>query len=369
MSVLTDEMKKFFYETYKENSLIISKDAPEAELLNKAQSVILSDPGNLSAMNIFRPYLTTTQNQRYLAQAVPANSKNACVILGAGDTLFQLLSQGIMDITALERNDLQILSYILRAASLDGLSNSEFEDFLLDFTGNHFLSKELFEKVKMHFDQKYETEKKFWTKFLTLNPVEDIKEYYIKGGLEQSDLYFARYALPYLSKKSKYYAVRERLKQAKIKVELSDAFDYLLNCTKQFDYIDITNILLLSFQLDYESNPVKFKDCVKKLRFIYDHCLKTGGTFVMDYMFGVTVKDLKSNNTKIPIEKPNDPLKLEAYNYVVENVQYNKLVNANIFEALSEEFDLETFEVQSTSTPATLMTGPSDTVVLSHKLK
>lgn len=369
MSVLKDKMMEYFFENFKENSLIISKDAPEAALLHKAQSVILSEPGVLSDTYFFRPYLTTTQNQRYLAKAVPAKAKDACVILGAGDTLFQLLSQGILDITAIERNDLQILSYLLRASALDSLSNNEFEDFLLDFTGNKFLSEELFLKVKDHFGEKFGTEKEFWSKFLALNPVEDIKEYYIKGGLEQSDLYAARYALPYLSKKSKYYDVREKLKQAKIKIELSDAFDYLLNCTRQFDYIDITNILLLSFQLDYESDPAKFKDCVKKIRFIYDNCLRTGGTFVMDYMFGVTVRDLKSDDIKIPIDNPKDSLEHMVYDYTVENVKHAKFVNASIFEALSEEFDLETFEVQSTPTPATFMSGPSDTVVLSHKLK
>lgn len=122
---------------------------PGGKLFAKAQEILLSDDDKYYAS---KPYMSTTQNQRYLTKILTKNAQNVCVILGAGDTIFQLASQGIKNIVALEINDLQEAVFKLRKAALFTLSNTEFENFLLDIESKDFLSKEILEKVKEGFN-------------------------------------------------------------------------------------------------------------------------------------------------------------------------------------------------------------------------
>lgn len=127
----------------------IKEEMPGGKLFAKAQEILLSDDDKYYAS---KPYMSTTQNQRYLTKVLPKNAQNVCVILGAGDTIFQLASQGIKNIVALEINDLQEAVFKLRKAALFTLSNTEFENFLLDIESKDFLSKEILEKVKEGFN-------------------------------------------------------------------------------------------------------------------------------------------------------------------------------------------------------------------------
>lgn len=160
------------------------KKLPGGELLVKAQELLLSDDIE-DYPN--KPYLVTTQNQRYLAEVLPKNAQKVCVILGAGDTIFQLVSQGIKEIVALEINDVQEVVFKLRKAALLTLSNTEFENFLIDMESKDFLSEEILEKVEKGFmndDGGYV----FWYDFLKFNEKEEMCEYFFKGGLDHTDL-------------------------------------------------------------------------------------------------------------------------------------------------------------------------------------
>ena len=361
------DLVDFLANNFTNGIIKMKKDAPEAKYLEKAQNVILSDLTGEEYHSFYKPYFTTTQNQRYLTQAVPAKAKSACVILGAGDTTFQLLSQGIKDITALENNDLQILTYYLRLAAIKGLSNSEFEDFLLDCNGINFLSLENFNKVKEYFDSDKIVERDFWEKFLQLNPIEDIKSSYIKGGLEQNDLFFVRYALPYLSKKGKYYALRDKIAQAKLQIQLTDAIEYLMSSEDKFDYIDITNILLTMFQNEYDCNPEKFNECVEKLKLIYEKKLNSVGTFVMDYVFGMSKKEMERVIDISALVNKEFLRELDPLERLKKKQEFVKAINATIFNKLNQEFSIDTFEVQSSKISVTSLDGACDTVVLARK--
>ena len=62
--------------------------------------------------------------------------------------------------------------------------------------------------------------------------------------------------LPFLRNKPGYYDLRTKLEKADIQIHIQDALEYLKqNPTQQFDYIDITNILLFIYQLQCEDKP------------------------------------------------------------------------------------------------------------------
>lgn len=325
------------------------KKLPGGELLVKAQELLLSDDIE-DYPN--KPYLVTTQNQRYLAEVLPKNAQKVCVILGAGDTIFQLVSQGIKEIVALEINDVQEVVFKLRKAALLTLSNTEFENFLIDMESKDFLSEEILEKVEKGFmndDGGYV----FWYDFLKFNEKEEMCEYFFKGGLDHTDLYKCRYALPYLKRRGLYNRVQQNLPETNLQIIVKDAVEYLTETTELFDFIDITNILMFVYQVQCKDDQGKFCELVKELRIIYDKNVKSGGTMVLDYMFSITPKELDASESKVT---NNDIFALKT-----------ESMYKNIYRALKEEFDnLETLQISSSCT-AVPLTGSTDTVLYVRK--
>lgn len=325
------------------------KKLPGGELLVKAQELLLSDDIE-DYPN--KPYLVTTQNQRYLAEVLPKNAQKVCVILGAGDTIFQLVSQGIKEIVALEINDVQEVVFKLRKAALLTLSNTEFENFLIDMESKDFLSEEILEKVEKGFmndDGGYV----FWYDFLKFNEKEEMCEYFFKGGLNHADLYKCRYALPYLKRRGLYNRVQQNLAKTDLQIVVKDAFEYFTDTNELFEFIDITNILMFVYQVQCKDDQVKFRELVKELRSIYDKNVKPGGTMVLDYMFSITPRELESSESKVT---DNDVFALKT-----------ETMYKSIYRALKEEFDnLEILQISSSCT-AVPLTGSTDTVLYVKK--
>lgn len=326
------------------------KKLPGGELLVKAQELLLSD--DIEDYHN-KPYLVTTQNQRYLAEVLPKNAQKVCVILGAGDTIFQLVSQGIKEIVALEINDVQEVVFKLRKAALLTLSNTEFENFLIDMESKDFLSEEILEKVEKGFmndDGGYV----FWYAFLKFNEKEEMCKYFFKGGLNHdADLCKCRYALPYLKRRGLYNRVQQNLAKTDLQIIVKDAVEYLTDTNELFEFIDITNILMFVYQVQCKDDQVKFRELVKELRIIYNKNVKPGGTMVLDYMFSITPRELESSKSKVT---DNDVFALKT-----------ETMYKDIYRALKEEFDdLETLQISSSCT-AVPLTGSTDTVLYVKK--
>lgn len=88
----------------------IKEDSREVKLFLDAQELINND-GFLPNIHVQKPFVSTTQNQQYLDETIENNVEKASIILGAGDTLFELVSCGVKNITAIEMNKFQILVY------------------------------------------------------------------------------------------------------------------------------------------------------------------------------------------------------------------------------------------------------------------
>ena len=323
---------------------------PGGELFAKAQEILLSDDDEYY---VCKPYIATTQNQRYLLEVVPKHAKRVCVVLGAGDTIFQLASKGIKDIVAVEINDLQTVIFKLRKAALFTLTNTEFENFLLDLESKDFLSEEILEKVKRGFMEDEEKEMNFWDVFLELNLKEEIVEYFIKGGLEHADLYKRRYALPYLKRSGVYDLASKNLKESNLRIEVEDALEFFNKTTEMFDFIDITNILMFIYQIKCNNDQEKFEKVIKVLERIYKKNLKPGGTMVLDYMFSISPKELETSKSKIKDGSSIARKTEELYK--------------NVYNALKKTFNtLETLQVTACCTPIPLR-GDIDTVIYVRK--
>lgn len=338
---MPNELRQIVMSNLKQNSVKVRRDMLGAELLNKAQNVIVFDE------YMSKPYLTTTQNQRYLTNKVPKNAKSACVILGAGDTIFQLISQDIEKIVALDTNNLQECIFRLRKAAIMTLSNEEFEAFLLDIHNKRFLSQEVYQTVKEGFLKSEEAYKNFWEIFLKLNPKEDITGHFIKGGVEQSDIYRIRYALPYIKRKSVYYSLRDKIEKCTIEVRIEDVYDYFReNPGVSFDYIDITNTLLFT----YQNNLDEFPKIIALLRAIYENNLKINGTFVLDYMFGTELKNLECWQSQPLTDKD----------------EFIKKIYSETYRMLNKVFDLKVQSVEACC-PAVSLKGNHDSVIFVTK--
>ena len=129
MSLRTIFHKELMDEFLKNNQTI-KKGMPGYDLFVKAEKIMdlyaISNDAYLE-----KPYLISTQNQNYLNVSLPEHANSACIILSPGDTLLELVSRNVKNIVAIDTNDLQVLIFKLRLASLLTLSHNDFCKFLL----------------------------------------------------------------------------------------------------------------------------------------------------------------------------------------------------------------------------------------------
>ncbi len=342
--------KNKLLDEYLSSVLFIKKDMPGIDLFLKMQNVINKDGLDLEINNV-KPFLSTTENQRYLDKTLDKGAQSAFIILGSGDTLFELASRGIKDITAAEINELQILIAKLRLASIKTLSARDYEGFLINSTSKKFLSKDVFKTVS----EALEDEEAFniWTNLFEANPNEDIKAHMAKK-VEDSfgNLQSLKYGIPYLKRKTSFYKAREVLENADIKIVVGDAIEYLLTHeSEHFDYMDITNILLFYYQMKCDNDKRKFLGSLAKLHAIYEKNLNQGGVFTLDYQFGSDVTSFDE-----ALEKSKKEKNIISYK--------TNQIYKTIFEGLSQFFDLEITTVERVIHG---LDKPYDTVIYTRK--
>lgn len=326
-----------FMEMFKDDIAFYPRYMPGADILLKAQNVINRD-GIDPDVYIDKPFLFTTQNQHYLEKTLPKEVNNAFVILGTGDTLFELVARDIKNITALENNDLQMLVFKLRLAAFKTLSAIDYERFLLDSGSHKFLSYDVFKTVKEALDD--EADINTWDILLSRNPKEDLMYHLFK--VIDYDLNANKSLITYLRSKKGYYAVREKLEKASINIVFGDALEYLeKNPEIKYDYIDITNILLFIFQILCNSNPNQFAMVVNRLKKIFEANLNPNGVMVLDYWFNHTLENL---GVGFEIKNANGLTSSDIYK--------------SIYDALNSGFDLEMFNIKARE---------EDTVFLTRK--
>ena len=296
-------------------SRLLTRSTPGFKQIEKAQNIITRD-GMDTDVYYDKPYLLTTRNQRYLDTTLPNGADSAFTILSAGDTIFELVSRGVNHIVTVDVNDLQPLVFKLRKAAIMTLKPSQFEQFLIDSKGYRFMAQDVYKDVREAFDKSDESTINFWDNIIDINPQDDLRQYLFKGI--GGDISKTRMCLPFLRNKPGYYDLRTKLEKADIQIHIQDALEYLKqNPTQQFDYIDITNILLFIYQLQCEDKPEKYNEVLKQLRTIYDTNLNNGGVFVIDYLFAVGLQDLE----QISEENPDKRKVQEIYKLTLEKLR------------------------------------------------
>lgn len=332
-------MKKLV-EQLENSAILLNKNDPVFNYLNVASNIMIFD--NYEK----KPYLNTTENEQYMRNLINPNMSKAFVVMGGGDPIFQLLAHNIIDIDAVEINEMQNLIFSLKKAAFKTLNNSEYENFLIDRHSIKFLSKEVFNYVKDGFSKDEDIEKKFWSLFLEKADIEEIKQYFFKGGIECSPIDIARKNLLFIKKKNLYYKIRENIEKAKITIKNEDAVEYLTKTNEKYDYIDITNILLFIYQ---QQSKQQFIEYIKSLKTIYKNNLNNNGVLVLDYMFGIISDQLLKQNLET---NPNKKFQIEIY--------------IEIYKILCEYFSINMTNVEATPN-ATVLTGFSDVVVYTKK--
>lgn len=298
---------------------------------------------------LLKPYLCGNENQSHIQGLIKPEYENACVVASSGNTVFEVVRNGITDITAVDVNELQILIFKLRLASALALNNVEFERFLLDLNFKGFLSFETYEKLIKRRIKDVDTAN-FWSELLKFFPNQVIATSFVKGGLERTDIYNCKRMLPWLKNGGNYNAMRRNLMKAKIEIQICDIIEYLLRHPNlEFDYIDFSNILLYIYQEGTEQNYKKVSEALDNIKRIFEKNLKNGGTFAIDYMFGINKHDLLASNIKL---NSNQRLLRDLY--------------FKVYNELSKEFPLETIEIAKAG-QATPLNGSTDMILVARK--
>ncbi len=355
---MTKEEQKcinMIYDMLQNNIRKISKNSAGADLIMKAQSIILDED---RAGIVDCPYLFPTHNHKYLNTALTDAIKKAFIILSSGDTLFELLLRGIKDITAVDRNDLQVLTYKLKIAAFKTLSAKDFEKFMINPYNTWFMHKDIAKRVTEALKND-EVAYNFWNTIF-INPPEDLAFNFFGGVL--GDDFKLKQSLTYLHNKPSFYELRDLIEKSNIKIEKSDAFNYLLTHPQEkFDYIDFNNILLFVFQLACECDLNKFQMVLEDMKDIYNKNLNVNGTMVLDYMFGTDVHDFERANRGRKLVYVNGRTISDLYKYSFEYFQKN--------------FGATSFSVSPLMPPDAIFGTPigdvdiiDDTVVLTRKL-
>lgn len=298
---------------------------------------------------MLKPYLCGNENQNHIQKLIKPLYESACLVASSGNSVFEVVRNGITNITAVDINELQMLIFKLRLASVLSLNNVDFEKFIVDLRTRGFLSAETFEKIIKKRMNDFEAAD-FWSEFLKLFPPQLIATNYVKGGLERTDIYNCKRMMPWLKNGGNYNAMRRNLMKAKIEFQICDIIEFLLkNPDRKFDYIDFSNILLYIYQEDTEQDYKKISEALDNIKRIFERNLKDGGTFAIDYMFGTSINDLKNPNLKLT---PNQQMLHELY--------------FKVYEQLSREFSLEALEVPKAG-QATPLEAATDVVLVARK--
>ena len=324
----------------------LDKNDPRNIYISMIQEILMTDRYDI------KPYLNTTQNQEYMRRLIRENMNDAFVVLGGGDPIFQLLLNDVCNITAADNNEMQKLVFLLKKAAIKTLNLSDYEKFLIDREGIYFLSNDIFKYVADGFSKEESIERDVWeTLFSILNdkqilPGEELKNCLFKGGVDGCSIEYARDCLQFIRKNRLYNKVRENLEKANITITNGDFAEIILDegSDFQYDYIDLTNILLFVYQSLGETS---FKEYMEKLTKIYNSKLRKDGVMVFDYLFGIDIEDLEGDI------KTSDFFK-SIYYLTTKNLQ--------------QTFDIETFKVDATPHVSTL-TGKNDTIIYKRKTK
>lgn len=309
---------------------IVQKDNPALDEIGRAQEII----NNSSEDHMLyrgRPYMLSTQNQRYLQQTVPENAQSAFVILSPGDTTFELILKDLKRIVAVDTNDMQQMVFKLRWASILTLNAKDFDSFTVNSRHDRFMNQEVYNHVRPAI--KEEKVQCFWDHVLSVNDRQELKENFFKNA--NDDLFAIKQSLSFLRNKSTYYDLRNKLEQnPDVITPIVDAIQFFDdNPDVKFDYIDITNILLFIYQMECNNDIDLFRQKIIKLRQIFEKNLNPGGTFVLDYLFGTSktsvcdLEKLKDLDPKAQTVYFNTYKLLQEY-FELDHAEYSRIIHS-----------------------------------------
>ena len=259
-------------------------------------STLVSDIKNTV---VGKPYLATTQNLGYIPKLCPAPEK-AFTILGSGDSVFQLVYSGAKRIEAVDANEEQFRVFSLRRAAIMALEYKDFCDFLLRPYGKKFLSRGIFERVLPHFQFGENETSLFWKDFFGAIKITDIVTYkcFFRGGIEFCGNETKK-SLAYIKDLKAYNQLKANLKAASIRLHHDDAIDFLIRNGLDYDWVDISNILIYYYQCVANRGPDIFEKNLRRLAEAWnDSANNPSSTMVLDYMFGIGKHELENGTMK-----------------------------------------------------------------------
>ena len=201
---------------------------------------------------------------------------------------------------------------------------------MLRASSKNFLSRGIFERVAPYFGVGEIKAQQFWQNFFEkYTPIRDVHTYglFFRGGIEFCGINNVRESLAFLKNPGAYQQLKQNLKSATVTFHHSDAIDFLTQGNADYDWIDLSNILVYYYQCASNFGPNVFSDSIKKLQEAWNRdAIKDGkrSVMVLDYMFGIRKRELekgliKTRGAKNAYEK----MVLEIYDQIFAELTAN----------------------------------------------
>ena len=262
----------------------------------------------------YRPFWAATQNLNYIRDLIKASGKvkNAFTILGTSENVFELINCDAENIWATDINPFAKYIYFLKKAAIRTLDVKEYISFLLEPSSKDFFNERIFEqRVIQGFSCDEQLYLQFWIELFHLFDKDQILDRFTEPVFKltrgQDRVRYCRH----LQRKN-YESFKEKLDNPKVEIYQKDALELLESISDiEFDWIDITNILLFVLQTNCANDRSQFNDFIKRLGDTVQNRLGEDGIFIIDYMFrSKTPKEyLKEERIENnPFASPNDKI-------------------------------------------------------------
>ena len=221
-------------------------------------------------------YAFSNENLSWYYPLFDIKNNDVLTVCGSGD---QVLSALLYDAKSVDVFDSNKLAYYHLMLKIGAIKSLDFEEFINFYTLSDFKRKDniYYEYIEKNIID--DNVREFW-KYIITND-DNLRHCFIGNNVNPN---FISNKIPYLDKE-KYYLLKDKLDESKIRFENTDIFNILRLFGKEYSFINLSNILY--YILDKDAY-VYFISCLSKQN------LKANGSILLNYYWDNSLIDEKN---------------------------------------------------------------------------
>ncbi len=251
--------------------------------INMAKMIICTEPGidPFNSENYFHQYsfiYQFTNEDIYLYQSYLKNRESILSVTASGDQVLSSILSGTKNIDCIDISRFPRYYLELKKAAILSLSKEDFLTFFSPEVSQYRLEGIDSTEIYSGFNQNMsKMDKLFWDEILSETSFFDIYD----SPLFEPVVNYVQY-IPYLEQKN-YNDLKQKLKDIEIKYMVGDIFSLAESLNKEYDLVNLSNLIDHSTLNDYQ-------DLIEKIKLTKDGC-------ILSYMFGSETQGRKLNVT------------------------------------------------------------------------